>query len=397
MKKIYLHKIEEQIARHNTIRDINKQIVLNYVRARSPISRAEIARETSLQRSTVSAIVDDLQAENLIEETGTGDSTGGRKPTLLQLKSGTPVAIGVDITPRETIIVVADLAGNLLHSTSFPTSSDIRYMNKQILGKVKGVVDLYPSAKLEIGVSIPGIADPANNAVLYIPYFHIANWDIGQRLTEATGLPVIIDNDANAVALAELFFGEDEIKKTRNFITVMVAEGIGTGIIIDGQVYRGEGGAAGEFGHMFLAEDAIVDCSCGRRDCWEAHASEKAILAQYHSGNGKRRDSNMSMEHLIGLAENGEEHALSVLKDSAKRLGLGISNLIIGFSPQAVIVSGTIAKAWPLIKEDIQVLGRRSIREELGRTVIKPSTLGDNPTVLGSISLVLARKFASAS
>ena len=129
MKKIYLHKVEKQIARHSTIRDINKQIVLNYVRARAPISRAEIARETSLQRSTVSAIVDDLQAEGLIEETGTGDSTGGRKPTLLQLRTGKPVAIGVDVTPSTTTVVLADLAGNILLSEDFPTWSDIVYMD----------------------------------------------------------------------------------------------------------------------------------------------------------------------------------------------------------------------------------------------------------------------------
>ncbi len=397
MKKIYLHKIENQIARHNTIRDINKQIVLNYVRARSPISRAEIARETSLQRSTVSAIVDDLQIENLIEETGTGDSTGGRKPTLLKLKTGIPVAIGVDVTPRETIIVAADLAGSVLKTERFPTSSDVDYMNKQIVAKVERMVESFPGAKLEIGISIPGIADPASGGILYIPYFQLSDWDIGRRLTEATGLSVIIDNDANAVALAELWFGREEIRKTKNFITVMVAEGIGTGIIIDGQVYRGEYGAAGEFGHMFLAEDAPVDCSCGRRDCWEAHASEKAILANYQAGNGRQSPGTPDIEHLIGLAKNGEERALSVLKQTARSLGIGISNLIIGFSPQAVIVSGSIAKAWDLIKDDIITLAQRSIRQELSNTTIIPSTLGDQPTVLGSISLVLARKFASAN
>jgi predicted NBD/HSP70 family sugar kinase len=397
MKKIYLHKIENQIARHNTIRDINKQIVLNYVRARSPISRAAIARETSLQRSTVSAIVDDLQLENLIEETGTGDSTGGRKPTLLKLKTGIPVAIGVDVTPRETSVVAADLAGNVLETERFPTSSDVAYMDKQILSKVKGLVAKFPDAKLEIGVSIPGIADPATGGILYIPYFQLANWDIGRQLTEATGLPVIIDNDANAVALAELWFGEEEVRRTRNFITVMVAEGIGTGIIIDGQVYRGENGAAGEFGHMFLAENAPVECSCGRRDCWEAHASEKAILEQYRTDSGSRTNESIDIEHVIGLAKNGEERASKVLKATAKSLGLGISNLIIGFSPQAVIISGSIVKAWDLIKDDIQILAQRSIRREVANTAIIPSSLGDRPTVLGSISLVLARKFASAS
>lgn len=397
MKKIYLHEIGNKIARHNTIRDINKQIVLNYVRARSPISRADIARETSLQRSTVSAIVDDLLLENLIEETGTGDSTGGRRPTLLRLKTGVPVVIGVDVTPRSTSVVTADLAGNLLDTLRFPTSSDIAYMDKQIISNVLGFVTKYSSSALEIGVSIPGIADPASGSILYIPYFQLSDWDIARRLAEETGLGVTVDNDANAVALAELWFGGEEIRRTRNFITVMVGEGIGTGIIIDGQVYRGETGAAGEFGHMFLADNAPVACSCGRRDCWEAHASEKAILSKYRSNNGNSVNGSIDIEHLIGLAKNGESRAVKVLQETAKSLGIGISNLIIGFSPEAVIVSGSIVKAWNLIKDDIQVLGQRSIRQELSNTAIIPSSLGDQPTVLGSISLVLARKFASAN
>ncbi|MBP6002524.1 MAG: ROK family transcriptional regulator [Pyrinomonadaceae bacterium] len=397
MKKIYLSKARNQIARHNTIRDINRQIVLNYVRVRSPISRAEIARETSLQRSTVSAIVDDLQASGLIEEIGTGDSTGGRKPTLLQLKTGTPVAIGVDITPRETTIVLADLGGNLLQKETLPTSPDLEYMNEQILTRVTALAKANEAYDLEIGISIPGIADQVTGNVLYVPYFQWVNWDIGRQITDATSLPVTIDNDANAVALAELWFGEEEIKKTRNFIMVMISEGIGTGIVIDGEVYRGENGAAGEFGHMYVGQDAPVTCSCGRQDCWEAHASEKAVIGRYLMKGNESRSGMVDMDHLVRLAANGEEQAIGILKETANYIGIGISNLLIGFSPQAVVVSGGIVKAWDMIKADIEDYGRRSIRQELSSALILPSTLGDTPTILGSISLVLARKFASAS
>ncbi len=395
MKKIYLHRVENQIARHSTIRDINKQIVLNYVRSRSPISRADIARETSLQRSTVSAIVDDLKVDGLIEDIGTGDSTGGRKPTLLKLRTGRPVAIGVDVTPSVTTVVLADLAGNLLRTEEFPTSSNIEYMDKQILAKVKQYASAYPDTELEVGMSIPGIADQTKGEIAYVPYFQWSNWNIGNKITEETGLNVVIENDANAVALAELWFGNEEIKRTRNFIMVFVAEGIGTGIIIDGQVYRGVNGAAGEFGHMYVAENAPVACSCGRTDCWEAHASEKAILKRY--ANGMPNSGSVSIEHLINLAENGENQAVDILKTTATYLGIGISNLIIGFSPEAVIISGRIVRAWDFIKDDIHQFGRRSIRQELSSALIFPSTLGDSPTILGSICLVLARKFASAA
>lgn len=395
MKKIYLSKAKAQIARHNTIRDINRQIVLNYVRVRSPISRADIARETSLQRSTVSAIVDELQTDGFIEEIGMGDSTGGRKPTMLKLKTGDPVAIGVDVSPRITTVAIADLAGNILSKEHFPTSSDIGYMNEQILSKVSQVVARYPEADLEVGISIPGIADPGNGGILYIPYFQWANWDIGRRIEAATGLNVTIDNDANAVALAELWFGDAKIRSTRNFISVLIAEGIGTGIIIDGQIYRGESGAAGEFGHMFAGGDSPVVCSCGRSDCWEAHASEKAIVQRYVSSGGVNGTS-ADIDHLIALASNGEKRAIAVLKETARYLGIGLSNLIVGFSPQVIVIGGSIVKAWDLIKDDIQVLAERGIRNELRPTPIMPSELGDEPTILGSIGLVLARKFASA-
>ncbi len=397
MKKIYLAKAKSQIARHSTIRDINKQIVLNYVRVRSPISRADIARETSLQRSTVSAIIEDLQTEGMIEEIGTGDSTGGRKPTLLKLRTGAPVAIGVDVTPRITTVALADLAGNLLATEKFPTSSDIDYMDEQIIAKVSKFAADYPKSNLEVGISIPGIADPASGTVVYIPYFQWTNWEIGKRIEKITGLSTTIDNDANAVALAELWFGDESIRKTRNFITVLVAEGIGTGIIIDGQVYRGEYGAAGEFGHMFIGEGAPVTCSCGRNDCWEAHASEKAILQRYRLTNGLVSNSVSDFEHLLGLAQNGEKHASEVLKESARYIGIGISNLIVGFSPQVIVISGSIVKAWDLVSAEIRCVAERSIRNEFSTTEIVPSTLGEDPTILGSVGLVLARKFASAN
>lgn len=397
MKKIYLANAGEQIARHNTIRDINKQIVLNYIRVRSPISRAEIARETSLQRSTVSAIVDGLVIEGLIEDIGTGDSTGGRKPTLLQLRTGVPVAIGVDVTPRQTTIALADLAGNILRKETFPTSADIEYMNTQILEKVSAFAKDDPENQLEVGISIPGIADQSTGNIIYIPYFQWSNWDIGRQITNKTGLSVTIDNDANAVALAELWFGSSTVRSSRNLVIVMVAEGIGTGIVINGEVYRGENGAAGEFGHMYVAENAPIPCSCGRNDCWEAHASEKAFAGRYKSNGHASRVGTVDIDHLIDLAVNGETRAVDALRETATYLGIGLSNLIIGFSPEAVVVCGSIVRAWDLIKDTIEDYGRRSIRQELSGALIVPSTLGDSPTILGSTSLVLAKKFASAT
>jgi predicted NBD/HSP70 family sugar kinase len=290
------------------------------------------------------------------------------------------------------------LAGNILTKSDFPTSPDIKEMNRQILAKVGKLAGKYKNYNLEVGISIPGVADQSSGSILYVPYFQWSNWDIGTQVEQKIGLPVTIDNDANAVALAELWFGADEIRTTRNLVEVMIAEGIGTGIIIDGQIYRGQHGAAGEFGHMFVGNNAPVTCSCGRRDCWEAHASEKAIINQYFTNSNGGRQGLDDIDYFIAQVEAGDQQARKILKNTAHYIGIGISNLIIGFSPQAVVVSGSIVRVWDLIKSEIQELAQRSIRHELPiRTTILPSTLGDEPTILGSVTLVLSRKFASAT
>lgn len=400
MKKIYLQKAKDQIARPTKIRDINKQIVLNYIRTKSPISRADIARETELQRSTVSSIVESLKEAELIEEIGEGSSTGGRKPTLLKIKGKTPVAIGVDMMPRRTTVAVADLVGTVLDQETFNTSSDIDFMTGRIIKSVSNFAQKYGDYELEVGMSLPGIIDYDEGTAFYIPYFKWKDWNIGEQLAEATGLNVYIDNDANAIALAELWFGRENIRKSRNFITVLVGEGIGTGIIFEGQLYRGERGAAGEFGHMIVGDDAPTNCSCGSCYCWEAHASEKAIIARYKQmigrDNGNKYDE-LEIEDIIDLANDGDQIAIKVFDKTAEFLGIGISNLIVGLNPQAIIISGKVIKAWNLIVDELHNTIERSIRQKLPKTEIIASSLGVYPTLIGSISLVLARKFASAN
>jgi len=397
MKRINLHKAKDQIARLSTIRDINRQIVLNYVRDRSPISRAEIARQTDLHRSTVSAIVDELSAEGTIEEIGAGVSTGGRKPTLYRLRCGQPAAIGIDLTPRSTTIALADLAGNILEKETFSTSPDVDFMSAQILSRVEKLTKCNGNGGVEIGFSVPGLVDQRSGEILHIPYFDWRNWDICSRIEAATGSKVTVENDANATALAELWFGQEKVRKTDTFLMVLVGEGIGTGIVFDGQVYRGEKGAGGEFGHMIAGDDAPVECSCGSRECWEAYASEKALLGRYRKllSNESMKPGNVEISDLIELAVNGEKHAVEALRETIHYLGNGISNLIVGLSPQVVVVSGRITGAWALFEDQLNRVTERSLLAGLPQTVLVPSSLGDAPTLTGAIGLVLARKFGA--
>jgi len=393
VRRIDLRKA--QAARLNTIRDINRQIVLNYVREREPISRAEIARETELQRSTVSAIVDALQNEGLVEEVGEGESTGGRRPTMLRLRTAGAIAIGVAVTPSRTTVATSDLAGRVLCQREFVTDPD----SQRTLGRIIEIVNELNRQERSIesvGVSLPGLIDPETGTAIYIPYFKWRDLPVAEMISSSTNLPVLIDNDANAVALAELWFGRPEVSDARDFILVLVAEGVGTGIVFDGQVYRGRRGAAGEFGHMIIGAQAPVACSCGNRDCWEAFSSEGATIARYGKLSGLANDVSPGFGELVNRALSGEPHARTALIDTALCLGVGISNLIVGFSPEAVVVGGEIARAWPLVERALRETIEHSVRRGLPSARILPSTLGEQPTLRGALSLVLASKFTVA-
>lgn len=392
MRRLDLRKA--QAARLNTIRDINRQIVLNYVREREPISRAEIARETELQRSTISAIVEDLTREGLVEEVGIGESTGGRRPTLLKLRAAGPIAVGISLTPTCTTIATSDLAGRVLDQQEFLTDPD--HSLNRVIEVVRELSARYQGSIEGVGISLPGLVDPSTGTALYIPYFPWRDLPVSEIISSAVGLPVVIDNDANAVALAELWFGRPEVNNARDFILVLVAEGVGTGIIFDGQVYRGQRGAAGEFGHMVIGAHAPVPCSCGSDDCWEAFSSERAAIARYRKLAQIANETQISFKDVVDRALGGEEHARVALVETARYLGVGISNLIIGFSPEAVVVGGEIARAWELIESALTEAIEHSVRRGLPSARILPSTLGDSPTLRGALSLVLASKFAAA-
>lgn len=382
------------VARSDTIRDINRQIVLNYIRERSPISRAEISSETALQRSTISLIVDELKSQGLIDEIE-GESTGGRPPILLRLHAAGPIAIGVDLGTERTIVATSDLAGRVLEMEEFATDESSKKTTHKIIDRVRKFIK--QDGIEGIGISLPGLVDPETGNALFIPHFKWRDWAVADQVKAATGLPVRVDNDANAAALAELWLGRPEIREVRDFIMVLVEQGLGTGIVFDGQVYHGVAGAAGEFGHMTIGKGAPVACAAGSHECWEAFASERAALARYAKWPGSPRDRDLiSFGQLVDRGLDGEKDAETALIETAHYLGLGISNLLKGLSPEAVIVGGRIARAWPVIAEEIKnAVEKNSICRGLPSARIIASTLGENSALMGALSLVLASKFAA--
>ena len=392
LRRINLKKAN--VARADTIRYINRQIVLNYIREKEPISRASISHETALQRSTVSLIVDELKTRGLIYEVE-GESTGGRPPTLLRLRAAGCTAIGIDVSTAQTTVAVADLVGRVVERETFDTDPDVTITFGRLISAVQRFIR--SNTNIEgIGVSIPGVVDPESGVALFIPHFKWRNWPLASDLRKVTGLPVIVDNDANAAALAELSLGRPEIRDVRDFILVLVHEGLGTGIIFDGQVYQGVAGAAGEFGHMTIGKGAPVVCAAGSDECWEAFASERAALARYKKQRGGEADSDLTFGKLIDKAFAKEEAARVALVETAHYLGLGIANLTKGLSPEAVILAGDISRAWPLIADELRrTLAANTICSDLVSAPVLPSTLGEDTRLMGALSLVLARKFAS--
>jgi transcriptional regulator of PTS gene len=392
LRRINLKKAN--VARSDTIRYINRQIVLNYVREKEPISRAEISHETALQRSTVSLIVEELKNEGLIYEIE-GESTGGRPPTLLKLRAAGCIAIGVDLGTAQTTIATGDLMGRVLRRETFATDPDQQVTLKKISACILDFNKTEPVIE-GIGISVPGLVDAETGVAHFVPHFKWRDWHIADELRALTGMTVTVDNDANAAAFAELWLGRPEIRDVRDFILVLVEEGLGTGIIFDGQVYRGMEGGAGEFGHMTIGTDAPVACAAGSKECWEAFASERAALARYATKKVGANNDVVSFKRLIELAFAGDEAAHSALLETAYYLGLGISNLTKGLSPEAVILGGEISRAWPLIASELQNgIARNSICSGLPSAATFASTLGEDTRLMGALSLVLAGKFAS--
>jgi predicted NBD/HSP70 family sugar kinase len=341
-------------------------------------------------------IVEELRVDGLIEEVS-GESTGGRPPILLSLRTADAVAIGVDLGTTRTIVATSDLTGRVLEEEQFETNPDATKTIKEIINRAQKLIRRNNGTIEGIGVSLPGLVDPEGKE-LFVPTFNWRDVPLASEISAATGLPVTMDNDANAAAQAELWFGRPEVRAVRDFILVLVEGGVGTGIVFDGQVYRGENGAAGEFGHMTIGQGAPVACASGSRECWEAFASERSALARFKALSGGRNGAaRTNFGDLIDMALANEGPARTALKETAYYLGVGIANLIRGLAPEAVIVGGPIVRAWPVISTDIRNSVEATICRGLPSTRIIASTLGPEPTLMGALSLVLASKFASVS
>lgn len=333
---------EKQSASNRTPRHINRNLIFNQIRTRQPISRADLARTSGLQRSTVSLIVEELLQEQWIVEGSVGQTLRGRKPTFLEVNQKRTV-LAVDVHPAQTTLAVADLSGRITDQQQLQLPDDPKKVIRAIVNVIRKMIAEHSDRSFEgIGMSVPGRFSHQLKKTIFAPNVYWPISQIKSRVEKATGLPVVVDNVANACVLSEVWFGNSD--EARDIVVVNVSEGIGTGIFINGGLARGAGDMAGEFGHVQIDPEGI-QCGCGSRGCWETLASNRAGLRYYNEITGK---SLASIDALLLLAEKNDLSAVEAVTKMCRALGRGMHVIVTTLAPTEIVMVGEFTRLWSL-------------------------------------------------
>lgn len=379
------------------VRDINETVFLHLIRERQPISRADISKYTGLRPGTVSAIVNRLIKNNLVFEGTEGPSSGGRPPKNLYINSESFYVLAVDIGVLDTIVAVSDFNGRILKQHSLPSGDNPKKFLTKLANDIEKLIKgQFARARFAaVGVSVPGLIDRETGTLEISPNLEWNSVPIKQVLEERLELPVYVENDANAAAFSELWYGPIEEADVKTLLFILVVEGLGTGLIINGELRVGPRFGLGGFGHMSIDPNGEL-CSCGRRGCWETFASERATVERFHRVTAKQGLPLVGLPEMITRANNGDEMAMQSIKITAEYLGEGISNLVHGIYPETVVIGGNITGAWPIIEPII----RQRIQS---RYIISPTQINvrpasvQRPSLFGIIPIALQNYFRTPS
>ncbi|WP_028563808.1 ROK family transcriptional regulator [Paenibacillus pinihumi] len=361
------------------IKQINTAVVLEAVIKQAPLSRAAISERTGLNKATVSSLVQDLIDRDLVIEIGTGESSGGRKPVMLLFNSKAGYALGIDLGVNYIRGVLTDLNGEII--TEAEKNLDATEL-EQVLGVLyASIEDLIASAPespygvVGIGMGVPGIVDDTGN-ILFAPNLEWNQVGLGKLLKERYNLPVVIDNEANAGAKGEQRYGAG--RGIAHQIYVSVGIGIGTGIILNKELYKGASGFSGELGHLSIDLEGRP-CRCGNRGCWELYASENALLEQAAKlGFG-------SLSSLLHAADDGHEEAVRLLQSIGHYLGAGIANIINVFNPEVVLIGNRMSRARRWIESELlETVNNRTLSYHRNNMRILFAELGEQSAVRGA-------------
>ncbi|MBJ9993614.1 MULTISPECIES: ROK family protein [Paenibacillus] len=362
------------------VKKINRSLVLHTIRKHSStLSRARVSEMTGLNKATVSNLVAELCEQQLVTEVGPGKSSGGRKPLLLHFNAMAGTVIGIELRVKQLTAVLCDLGGNVLEELDHALERhDLSYVletMKKVISSLMEVAPDTPYGTVGIGVGVPGMVDE-NGIVLFAPNLGWEMVHLRQLLEEAFSVPVTIDNEANAGAQGELNFGA--AKDVRHLLYISAGSGIGSGIIIGGELYKGARGYAGETGHMCIEADGRP-CTCGSRGCWELYASEKT-----YDTAGTALPAHNTPE-LVRLAAEGNEAAREQFTQMGKYLGIGVTNLINSFNPELIVIGGALSEARDWLAGPMQaVVAERTLPYHKQQLEITFSRLGSRGTMIGA-------------
>lgn len=397
---MYNTRPRRQVLRPDQVRGANRGAILQLLRQHHSLSRAELARRTGLSEGTISRITADLLVRGLVLEEGAENSTGGRPAIRLRLDTERLLSFGVDILTWETVVSVGTMAGRVQERHRMRTPTTPAKTLEIIVEQINDIRARTTGSTFQgIGVSARGLVNSETGVIeLSAPgWIGIPAKEI---LEKQTGLPVFIENDVRAAALAEHHHGSAEIRGSHCMLFVKVSEGIGFGIVLDGQIYRGPRMAAGEFGQMVIADTGGPERN-DRPGCLERLASNPATCERYSrlTGNKYRAnagDSAAQVKRICHLATEGDEAAREAIAETSRYLGLGIFNAVWALDAQVVVVDGALVEAWPIVAAGIR--DQFPSGEEFHNfrnLILRPSSLAGEATMIGATGLPYINLFSN--
>lgn len=370
------------------IKRINTAIVLEAILRGAPLSRAQISEKTGLNKATVSSLVQDLIDGSVVREIGTGVSSGGRKPVMLEFVAGAGYAVGIDLGVNYIRGVLTDLRGTIVAESTLPLKQhEPDRVTEELFRCIDSLIAEKPPSPYGvtgIGVGVPGLVDETGS-VLFAPHLRWRGVPLRRILTDRYKLPVTIDNEANAGALGEQIFGAG--RRIDTLVYVSVGMGIGTGLILQRNLYKGASGFSGEMGHLSV-EAFGKPCSCGNRGCWEMYASEQALLEK------AAKHGYEDLEGLLKAAESGREEVAALLEEIGEYLGIGIANIVNIFNPDAVIIGNRMSQTRPWIETSLRrTVVQRTLGFHLRSVQLLFAELGERSAMLGAAQMAIAGFF----
>jgi predicted NBD/HSP70 family sugar kinase len=400
------------------MRELNRLLILNGVRATGPITRVAVAHRTGLSRTTVSSIVDELLADNLLFEGQTVEAapTGGRRATLLHFNAEAGYVIGVDLGRSHLTLLMTNLAGQIVARRSGPFDASLGpdVCLQQLIAELMDFTSEQQIGWHQIigvGLGIPGPMDAASRMLVRPP--RMPGWDqfdIRSVMERACKVPIYLDNDANMGARGESQYGAG--RNVENMAYVKLATGIGCGLILKGDIYRGSGGTAGELGHVTIDDNGPI-CDCGNRGCLEAMAGAAAVT--YAAAHGIQRDTSgdiagqvasadkqtgnaLDVADVVQAALAGDKAAQEAIQRAGYHIGIALAGLVNIFNPSLILLDGSMARAGELLLEPIrQGIARRGLAASSAITKVELAQLGDNAIALGAVATVIAAAFGPPS